>query len=87
LVCEDGIAVEVNNWSIPETNGAEAILRLENVQGAEVSRVNAAGTADAFVRVEGQNSRDIYISDNKIPGIKKTFEMTSDVRSKAVNVK
>lgn len=87
LVCEDGIAVEVNNWQIPEANGAEAILRLEDVRGARISRINAPGTAAAFVRVEGGNSMDILLTGNKIPGSRKAFEMASDVKAGAVTAK
>lgn len=67
LVCEDGTDVEVSDWKLPETTGAEAIFRLENVQNAVIKGVTGTVTAKKFVLAEG-NSKAISIKGNKISG-------------------
>ncbi len=67
LVCEDGTDLEVSDWKLPESTGAEAIIRLENVQNAVISGVTGTVSAKKFVLAEG-NSRSITIKDNKISG-------------------
>ncbi len=80
LVCEDGYDLEIKDWKLPETTGAEAIIRLENVIGAKISNVDVKGKADAFVRVEGPDSKKVIVSKNKTPGVTKVVEMTSEVK-------
>jgi polygalacturonase len=77
FICEDGKDIELNGWQIPQTNGAQAIIRLENVEGADIKDMDVKGTAQAFVRVEGANSKDVKVKKNKTPGIKKTVEMAT----------
>lgn len=67
LVCEDGMDIEVSDWKLPETTGAEAVIRLENVQNAVIKGVTGAVKAKKFVLVEG-DSKAISIKGNKIPG-------------------
>ncbi len=74
FVCEDGEDIQLNNWKIPETNGAQCIIRLENVSGASITRTEAKGVADAFVRVEGAGSNRVQVEQNITPGIKKKIE-------------
>ena len=72
FVCEDGKDIELNNWSIPKTTGAEAIIRLEQVTGAKIAHADAKGSeAASFVRVEGGTANTVKLSDNSLPaGIK-----------------
>jgi polygalacturonase len=81
FICEDGKNVELNNWTIPETTGAQAVIRLENVAGAHINNNTVTGSADAFVRVEGSTSRDVHILKNKIPGIPKKVELSADSKA------
>lgn len=74
LICEDGKDIEVSGWTIPRTSGAQAIVRLENVEGASISRNTASGPAAAFIRVEGNRSKDIRLSKNKVSRVTKTLE-------------
>lgn len=74
FVCEDGEDIQLSNWKIPETNGAQCVIRLENVSGASLTRIKAAGTADAFVRIEGAGSKQVQLEQNSTPGIKKKIE-------------
>ena len=83
LVCEDGKDILIDEWSIPETNGAQAIVRLENVAGAFVKDVIVKGSAEAFVRVEGAGSTGLKLEGNDIPAIKKKVETSAEVKSVA----
>ncbi|MNL02840.1 Exo-poly-alpha-D-galacturonosidase precursor [compost metagenome] len=62
LVCEDGLDVEVLDWKLPETTGAESIIRFENVQNALVKNVTGKLSAKKFVLVEG-NSKGISVKE------------------------
>jgi hypothetical protein len=76
FVCEDGKDIEINGWKIPETSGAPAVVRLENVEKARISNIEVKGSADALVKVEGTNSKDIQVEKNKTPGIREALQST-----------
>jgi polygalacturonase len=84
FICEDGKDIQVTNWDIPATNAAQAIIRLEQVDGAVISQVTAKGTAEAFVRVEGADSKAVKLTDNKTTGIKKLVAISDEVKPGAV---
>jgi polygalacturonase len=83
VICEDGKDIEISFCIIPETTGAQAVIRLENVAGARINNTTVAGSADAFVRVEGDASRDIHILGNKIPGIQKNIDLAAGTKAGA----
>lgn len=70
FICEDGKNIELNHWSVPETSGAESIIRLENVSGAQIANTEVKGTAASFVRVEGDAGADVKLLNNHLSGIK-----------------
>lgn len=70
IICEDGKDITITSGNIPETSGAPAIIRLEKVQGAHINNMNVKGTADVFVQIEGSDSENIQIENNKLPDIK-----------------
>lgn len=80
FICEDGKNIEISNWDIPATKGAQSIIRLENVEGAIINNNKVQGTGDAFVRAEGTDSKSIQLSKNSIPGIKKKIESVPVVK-------
>jgi hypothetical protein len=84
FICEDGKDIELSGWRVPETSGAESVIRLENVDGATISKVNVKGSAEAFVRVEGTESKNVKLIKNKIPGIKKKLEKVEEGKPVAV---
>jgi hypothetical protein len=84
FICEDGKDIEISNCEIPETTGAESIIRLVNVDGAKIKNINTKASANAFVRVEGNNSKKIKLSDNKSQS-KKEIELASDVNADVVS--
>jgi hypothetical protein len=74
FICEDGKDIELTKWDVPETNGAQAIICLENVQDAKIKRINVKGKAQAFVRIEGKESKNVKLNGNKMPAIKKQLK-------------
>jgi len=79
FIIEDGKDIEITDCKIPGTTGAQSIVRLENVDGAVISKTESNGNADAFVRVEGNESKNIKLLNNKIKGAKKNVELASGV--------
>jgi len=80
FVCDDGKNIEISNCQVSATNGAQSVIRLENVEGAFISNNAVKGKADAFVRAEGTDSKSIQLSKNSIPGIKKKIELAPAVK-------
>jgi hypothetical protein len=80
LICEDGKDIEVSAWNIPATNGARAIIRLENVEEAVINNNVVKGKAAVFVKVEGGNSKGIRMMKNKTGGIRKVIDLPADVK-------
>ena len=79
FICEDGKNIEVTGWNIPATNGAQSIIRLENVTGATITNNDAKGKADVFVKIEGANSSGIKLGKNKLYGTTKKAEASAAV--------
>lgn len=73
FVCEDGKDVTLEGWAIPATEGAEAIIRLENVEKALITGVKAKGNAQSFVQVEGAESKDVKLEKNQAPGAAQAY--------------
>jgi hypothetical protein len=73
VICEDGKDIELKNWTVPATTGAEAVIRLQNVTGAKISSTEVKGSSEAFVKVEGE-SKDISLHNNTAPGAKKEID-------------
>jgi hypothetical protein len=65
IICEDGKNIEITQCHIPETNGAQSVIRLENVNGAVISNNEVKGKANAFVLEEG-NGKGVKMANNKI---------------------
>ncbi|HUS01226.1 MAG TPA: glycosyl hydrolase family 28 protein, partial [Chitinophagaceae bacterium] len=84
FLIEDGKDIEITNCKIPKTSGAQSIVRLENVDGAKITRTEVQGSADAFVRVEGNDSKKIKVENNKTATIKKNVELAPGVKSQVI---
>jgi hypothetical protein len=78
FVFDDGKDIQVSDCKIPQTNGGESIIRLINVEGAEIKNNEAKANANAFVRVEGSKSKSIRLDHNKSKS-KKEIELAPDV--------
>lgn len=70
FICEDGDDITLTNWNIPATTGAEAVIRLEQVNSAQIRNNRVKGKAAAFVLVEKSNGSNIKVEKNRLNGIK-----------------
>lgn len=74
IIVDDGKAIELTGCKLVSADGAESVIRLENVEGAKISGVTVTGQANALVRVEGAASAGIVVSQNQLNGIKHPIE-------------
>jgi Glycosyl hydrolases family 28 len=65
IVVEDGKDIEIKNSDLPGGLGSEAVIRLENVDGAEVENNTSDGKANAFLKLEN-GTRNVKESKNKV---------------------
>lgn len=63
FVCEDGRDVELIGWKLPEIANAVSVIRLDNVEKALISNVQAKGTAGDFVQ-QNAGSKDIRVVES-----------------------
>lgn len=84
FVCEDGKNIQLANWTIPQTNGAASIIRLEQVDGAIIKNSIFKGVADTFLEVEGARSKHIAISGNNIPEVKNKILLADGLNADTV---
>jgi hypothetical protein len=84
FVCEDGKDIQLEGWNIPSTKNAEAIIRLEEVKGAQITNMKVKRSSGSFVMLEGSSTRDIKLSGNKTPGLKKKTEIMARDKKQAV---
>jgi polygalacturonase len=59
LIVQDGINIAVNNLRVPKNDGAESVIRFEDVKGAAVKDISVKGRSE-LVKIEGSSS-DIKI--------------------------
>lgn len=74
----------IQDGKVPVSTNAESVIRLENVKGARISNINAAGDTEAFIKVEGSKSGKVRVSKNNIGSTKKKTELAAEVASEAV---
>jgi hypothetical protein len=83
FICEDGKDIEITDCKIPETKGAESIIRLVNVEGDKIKDTETKANANAFLKVEGSSSKTIRLHKNKSRS-KKEVELASNVNPDVV---
>ncbi|MBE9598496.1 glycoside hydrolase family 28 protein [Pedobacter sp. MC2016-24] len=69
LVVSDGKNIEVDHWEIPETTGAEAIIRLENVENALIQNLTGTGLVKQLVQ-QVDHTRGVRIVNAQIKSSK-----------------
>jgi len=84
FILEDGKEIEISDCKLPETKGAESIIRLVNVDEVKIKGVKTTASAGAFVKIEGSNSKKIKLKNNQ-SNSKKEIELASDVNPDLVS--
>lgn len=75
------------NLSGVQANGrgtSESVFRFQQVQEATVRSCSASMTADIFIKVEGTDSKDIFIARNNYSNAKKVFSCSREVAKHTV---
>ena len=79
--------VSTASFSEVQANGdgiSESVFRFQNVQETTVRNCSAVKPADIFIQVEGDETKDIFISRNNYYSGKKLFTSSSDVAKQSV---
>lgn len=80
FIFEDARNVVMDHCSIPQTNNAQAVVRLQGVQGAVIRNSVVKGSGQAFVRVEGTNNKGIQVMRNSAKDLAKEMELAPGVQ-------
>jgi len=64
MICEDAKNIEITDCNMPATNGAESVIRLQDVKAAVIAENKVQGRAEAFVLKEG-NTNGVKLKNNK----------------------
>ena len=81
LVFEDAKNIEVVQCKIPETTGAQSLIRLEKVEGAMISGATVRAVAETFVRLEDSDATKLKLKKNKVAGVKKMLEVSNHAKA------
>ncbi|HQE92073.1 MAG TPA: glycoside hydrolase family 28 protein [Anaerolineae bacterium] len=87
LLLADAADVEINGFTTPTPSAGTPVIHMRNVAGAFVHGCQAAAGTDAFLRVEGEQTRDIVLSDNSLPRAARAVDRTADVPVLAIEEK
>ncbi|MEQ1762583.1 MAG: glycosyl hydrolase family 28 protein [Pyrinomonadaceae bacterium] len=74
LVCQDCEDSDFVGWKIPVNTIAESSVRLESTRRVLFREFELIGDANAFILVEGKDSRDIRFRNNRLGSVGKTIE-------------
>jgi len=84
LVCEDGQHILVNNFKTDVFKGSEAIMRLEGVNTAYISAVNATGESNALLQSSGKGNSEIYLDGAQTATVAKMTDFVNGANEKDV---
>jgi hypothetical protein len=65
--------------------GAAAVIRLVQVDGAEIRRCKASATADPFLLLEGDRTRQVVLEENDLGAAAKPVEFSGGASAQAVS--
>lgn len=69
VVCQNCEDVQFSAWHVPAAAGSESLVRLESTRRASIKNFEVSGHASVFVLVEGKDSRDIQLKNNRLGDI------------------
>jgi hypothetical protein len=84
VVCDDAEQLELSGFSAQGYNGQESLIRLCQTKGVFIQGSRALGDVATFVRLEGNESRDILLKNNDLRAAKKPFESALNAPDDAV---
>lgn len=87
LVCDDVDDLELNGFKVAGSKNAESAIRLQNSKNVFIAASRTLNETGTFLRVEGEQSRNIFLSGNCLNKTSRTVETTRDVKKDAVSEK
>ena len=84
LIADDVRDLDVLNLHAPTAAGAGALIRLNDVQGAQIHGCQVTNEMATFLSVTGEKTRAIKLRDNDLHAVQLTFSKTADVPADAV---
>lgn len=85
VVCDDVVDLEIAEGRAAVSPGAEAVLRLQNVQRAWIRNSRPLGRAPTFLQVEGAESKEILLSGNDLRSSDNAFKLAAGAAGEAVS--
>ncbi len=86
VVCDDVDNIELNGFKAEGNLNAEALIRLENSSDVFITGSRPLNRIDTFLRVEGNKSKSILLSGNKLDWVKKISTLAAGASPSAINV-
>ncbi len=68
VLADDVKRLKIEALAVESVKGAAAVLRLVQVDGAEIRRCKAPAAADPFLLLEGNRTRQIVLEENDLSG-------------------
>ncbi len=84
LTLIDAADVSLSASATPTPDAGASVICIQNVQGAFVHNCQASAGTDVFLRVEGENTRDIVLNGNHLTRARQPIHIAEEVRAGAV---
>lgn len=86
VVCDDVADFHLSEGTAAVSPDAEAVLRLQNVQGAWIRQTRPLGRTQTFVQIEGKESRGVLLSGNDLRTAGQAFSLAAGAASDSVTL-
>jgi len=84
VLAEDVTRLKIEALEADGVKGAAAVLRLVQVDGAEIRRCKAPAAADPFLLLEGNRTRQVVLEQNDLGGAAKQVDFSGGASAQAV---
>ena len=84
VLADDVKRLKIETLEADGVPGAAAVIRLIHVDGAEIRRCKASATADPFLLLEGDRTRQVVLEENDLAAAAKQIEFSGGASAQAV---
>jgi hypothetical protein len=84
IVCDDVDDLELSGVKLAGSRKSESVIRLQKSRHVFIHGSRTLNETGTFLRVEGEESKDIVLSGNKLNAASKVVETTADVAKDAI---
>ncbi len=85
VLADDVKRLRIEGLQAAEVPGAEAVIRLVQVEGAAICRCKASATADPFLLLEGDRTRQVVLEENDPAVAARPIEFRGGASAQAVS--